>query len=86
MSVLILHDKIAALYAPAYAWSYNQYVFLHENSHFLFKIILKIHTKTYQSSKFSKISSRELPHCKRVSEIFMFYLKNGSFNNLCDKW
>ena len=27
-----------------------------------------------------KIASQKLPHSKRVSEIFIFYLKNGSFS------
>ena len=29
--------------------------------------------------KFSKFSSRELPHSQRVSKIFNFYIKNGNF-------
>ena len=45
------HIFINFLGELAYACNY---VFLHENSHFLFKIILKIYTKTYQSSKHSK--------------------------------
>ena len=55
------------------------YVFLHENSHFLFKIILKFSQKRINRKSFQKISSRELPHSKSVSEIFIFYLKNSSF-------
>ena len=54
---------------------------MHENSHFLLKIILKCIQKRINRKCFQKISSRELPHSKRVSEIFIFYIKNGRFLN-----
>ena len=62
-----------------YACSYDLYVFLHENSHFLFKIISIFIQKRINRKCFQKISSRELPHSKRISEMFIFYIKNDSF-------
>ena len=61
---------------------------MHENSYFLFEIISKFTQKRINRKCFQKISSRELPHSKRVSEIFIFYLKNGSFlkNIYIKKW
>ena len=35
--------------------------------------------KRINRNRFSKISSREIPHNKCVSKIFIFYIKNGIF-------
>ena len=55
-----------------YACNYNLYVILHENSHFLFKIISKYILKRINRKCFQKFSSPELPHSNRVSKIFIF--------------
>ena len=55
--------------------NYNQYVFLHGNSHLLFKIISKYTPKRIDHKMFKKISSLELPYSKRVSKIYVIYIK-----------
>ena len=49
--------------------------FCMQNNHFLFKIISKFTQKRIIRKSFQNISSRELPHNKRVSAIFIFLYK-----------
>ena len=42
-------------------------------------LVSKYTPKCINRNRFSKISSREIPHNKCVSKIFIFYIKNGIF-------
>ena len=42
---------------------------------FYSRLFLKFTQKRINRKRFQKFFSQELPHSKRVSEIFMFYLK-----------
>ena len=42
-------------------------------------LVSKYTPKRINRNRFSKISSREIPHNKCVSKIFVFYIKNGIF-------
>ena len=42
-------------------------------------LVSKYTPKRNNRNMFSKISSWEIPHSKRVSKIFIFYIKNGNF-------
>ena len=42
-------------------------------------LVSKYTPKRINRNRFSKISSREIPHNKCVSKIFIFYIKNGIF-------
>ena len=42
-------------------------------------LVSKYTPKRINRNMFSKISSREIPHSKRVSKIIFFYIKNGNF-------
>ena len=42
-------------------------------------LVSKYTPKRINRSMFSKISSREIPHSKRISKIIIFYIKNGNF-------
>ena len=46
---------------------------------FYSRLFLKFTQKRINRKSFQKISSGELPHSNRVSEIFMFYLKKWQF-------
>ena len=52
----------------------NMYCYMKIGSHFRFKIISKYTPKRINHKMFSKISSRELPHSKRVSKIYISYI------------
>ena len=42
-------------------------------------LVSKYTPKRINRNRFLKISSREIPHNKCVSKIFIFYIKNGIF-------
>ena len=46
---------------------------------FYSRLFSKLTQKRINRKSFQKNSPRELPNSKRVSEIFIFYLKNRSF-------
>ena len=48
-------------------------------------LVSKYTPKRINRNRFSKISSREIPHNKCVSKIFIFYIKNGIFEKNKDK-
>ena len=43
------------------------------------KIAILVTPKRINRNMFSKFSLGEIPHSKRVSKIFIFYIKNGNF-------
>ena len=51
-----------------------------KNGHFLFKVVSKYTPKHINRKTFPNISSKELPHSKRVSKIFTFYIKMVIFD------
>ena len=61
----------------------NEKIYVQINySYFFMKIAIlvsKYTPKRINRNMFSKISSLEMPHSKRVSKIFIFYIKNGNF-------
>ena len=67
--------------SPAYACNYNWFVFLHENSHFLFKIISKYIPKRINHKFFKKFLHKNnyYPIAIVYLKYLFFYIKNWNF-------
>ena len=73
--------SIMPLNSPAYACNYNWFVFLHENSHFLFKIISKYIPKRINHKFFKNFlhENNYYPIAIVYLKYLFFYIKNCNF-------
>ena len=79
--------SIMPLNSPAYACNYNWFVFLHENSYFLFKIISKYIPKRINHKFLGVHENNYYPNSNRVFKIvILLYKKMQVLKFLYKKW